>query len=117
MKASDFDVGNYMNAQSAQDLGLVGKDLRIHTVKSETIRGALKMVMSFTTAEKSLVVNKTNRTALVAAFGNETDEWNDRVVRLSIGQVLFQGRMVPSISVQPVTEVQGTITPPKGKKK
>lgn len=120
MKASEFDVGNYLNAQNAQDLNLIGKDLRIHTVKPETIRGVVKMLMTFTTAEKGLVVNKTNRAALVAAYGNETDEWNDRVVRLHIGQVLFQGRMVPSIVVQPVTETQGAIIDadkPRGKKK
>jgi len=120
MKASEFDVGNYLNAQNAQDLNLIGKDLRIHTVGRETIRGIVKMLMTFTTAEKGLVVNKTNRAALVAAYGNETDEWNDRMVRLQIGQVLFQGRMVPSIVVQPVTETQGGIIdaekPKKGKK-
>jgi hypothetical protein len=106
MKASEFDVGNYLNAQTAQDLGLIGKDLRIHTVHRETIRGIVKMVMSFTTADKALVVNKSNRTALVEAYGGETDDWNDRVVRLQIGQVLFQGRMVPSIVVVPVTVQQ-----------
>jgi hypothetical protein len=116
MKASEFDVGNYLNAQTAQDLGLVGKDLRIHTVTRETIRGMVKMVMSFTTAEKTLVVNKTNRTALVAAFGGETDDWNDHLVRLQIGQVLFQGRTVPSIVVMPVTETQTGIDE-AGKKK
>jgi hypothetical protein len=78
------------------------------------------MLMTFTTSEKGLVVNKTNRTALVAAFGNETDDWNDQIVRLSIGQVLFQGRMVPSIVVHPVTETQSGVADqekPRGKKK
>jgi len=120
MKASEFDVGSYLNAQTAQGLGLIGKDLRIHTVHRETIRGIVKMLMTFTTAEKGLVVNKTNRAALVAAYGDETDDWNDRVIRLQIGQVMFQGRMVPSIVVQPVTETQGSIIDaekPKGKKK
>jgi hypothetical protein len=124
MKASEFDVGSYLNAQIAQDLNLIGKDLRIHTVRRETIRGVVKMLMTFTTAEKGLVVNKTNRAALVAAFGGETDDWNDRVIRLQIGQVMFQGRMVPSIIVQPIAAYQAPVVdavidaekPKKGKK-
>jgi len=107
VKASDFDIGNYLNTQNVREL--IGKDLRILAVRNETIQGKNKMVMSFTTADKALVVNKSNRTIMVAAFGNETNEWVDRKVQLHIHQVLFQRQMVASIAVEPVKEEQKTI--------
>ena len=114
MKASDFDLGNYLNAATAK--AHVGKELHILTIESEIIRDQAKMVMSFRElGEKGLVVNKTNRTALADAFGDETDAWTGKSVQLRIGQVLFQGRMVPSIQVVPITERQDNMS--KCKKK
>jgi len=117
MKATYFDVGNYLNSQTVIDLNLVGKPLIIGSIVAEEIREVTKMVMSFPGVDRSLVVNKSNRTALVDAFGNETDDWIGKSIRLHVGKVLFQGALVPSIAVEAITEVQASLPAGKGKKK
>ena len=101
MKASEFDNSKYMNAVNAQEN--VGKTLTIYEVKMEIVRDNQKMVIEFESIERPLIANKTNRTSLIYAFGDDTEEWIGKKVVLRVGEAEFDGRVVPSIKLEPVT--------------
>jgi hypothetical protein len=63
-----------------------------------------KLVVSFTGAKKSLVLNKTNASALVSAFGDDTDSWIGQSVELFTVPVNFNGRTYDGVRVRAVTE-------------
>ena len=100
MKASEFNTSNYLNATTAKDYE--GKDLKIYEVTAETIRDVRKMTIGFENVEKMLVVNKTNREVLAEAFGDETNDWCGKLVRLDIVKVMFDGQRTNSIQLSPV---------------
>ena len=58
--------------------------------------------MSFTGAKKSLVLNKTNASTLVSAFGDDTDAWSGRTVELFTVPVNFNGRTYDGVRVRAV---------------
>ena len=61
---------------------------------------AKKLILSFEGTEKELVVNKTNGRAIGAMFGDETDNWIGKEIKLYTAMVDFQGSQVPAIRVQ-----------------
>lgn len=117
MLASDFDVGSYLNSATASTL--VGQALVVYEVKSEDVRDKKKMVMGFESVDKGLIVNKTNRMVMIEAFGNETDDWIGRTVKIEITKRMYQGKPLPGILLVPQTDVekQGIGAAPTKKKK
>lgn len=113
MKASDFNTANYLNAESAATLA--GQSLRIYDVSAETIREVRKLTIGFEGIERRLVVNKSNREIMTDAYGDETDGWIGKSVRLVIIKVLFKGTRTPSISIEPVASADQEPLP-EGKK-
>ncbi len=99
MKASEFDVGNYLNSTTAGLL--VGKDLKVYTVKAEEVRDKKKMIMEFEGVDKALIVNKTNRMVMVEKFGDETDDWLGHHVKIEITKRMYQGKPLPGILLVP----------------
>jgi len=110
IKASEFNTSNYLNATTAKEYE--GTDLTIYEIGAETIRDVKKMTIGFEKVEKLLVVNKTNREVLADAFGDETNDWVGKQVRLDIIKVMFDGQRTNSIALTPVSEK----TPQKRKK-
>jgi hypothetical protein len=102
MKAYEFETSKFLNAKSAGEYN--GKTLTIYEVKSEIVREMKKMVIGFESVEKTLIVNKTNRTALTDAFGDETNDWYGRKVILHITRVTFDGQPTASIVLEPVVQ-------------
>ena len=51
--------------------------------------------------EKRLRVNKTNRDALVAAWGAETQEWVGKTAHLEVVRALVSGKMMNTILLHP----------------
>ena len=119
MKATDFIEGKYLNAATATPLA--GKDLVVDEVKSESIREKNKMLMGFENIEKGLIVNKQNITAMVTAFGEETDDWVGRTVHLEITERMYEKKPIMGILLVPHKDVErqdiGTSTPPSKKKR
>ena len=61
---------------------------------------AKKLILSFEGTEKELVLNKTNGRAIGAMYGDETDGWIGKQIKLYTAMVDFQGSQVPAIRVQ-----------------
>ena len=101
MQASEFDNSKYLNSTNAKDLN--NKTLVIYEVKPEIVREVRKMAIGFESVDRLMIVNKTNRQALTAAWGDDTDSWVGKSVTLSITSVMFEGKLTPSILLTPTT--------------
>lgn len=56
--------------------------VKIQSPKLEQLGDERKLVITFVDRSKEMVCNKTNAAAIVAAFGNDTDGWNNREIIL-----------------------------------
>lgn len=74
--------------------------VKIDHVEMKDIGGDPKPILYFIGKEKGMVLNKTNANAIAAAFGDDTDDWQDAEVVLFEAMVDFQGKTVPAIRVQ-----------------
>lgn len=105
MKASEFNTSNYLNAETARELA--GHTFTIYEVTAEQIRDQRKMVIGLEGVERGIVANRTNREAIVEAYGDDTDGWIGKSVRLDITKVMFEGRRTNSILLTPVDTPAG----------
>ena len=62
-----------------------------------------KPVVRFVGKDSALVLNKTRALSLGAAFGNETDNWVGKTIKLGTVKVSMNGSIVDSITVEPAT--------------
>jgi len=92
--------------KSADVKGMPGGEVtvEIESCESETIgqgddTNALP-VLRFVGKSAGLVVNKTNSNALVAAFGNNTDDWKGETIVVYSTQVQFKGELVDGLRVR-----------------
>jgi hypothetical protein len=61
-----------------------------------------KLDLTFNDATK-LSLNTTNRQAIVRAWGDESDDWIDKQVELSVGLTTYKGEQHESIRVKPIS--------------
>ena len=61
----------------------------------------MKVILSFTSGAKSLIVNKTNARSIAKALGPETNNWRGKSIVLVPSQVDFRGDIVDAIRVRP----------------
>ncbi len=82
-----------------------------------------KPVVYFTKARKGLVMNRTNAKVIAAAYGQDTDQWEDKEVILFPMMVQFRDDMVESIRVKipkpaaapkPAPQSHDELNPPDG---
>src|SRR5262245_27650905 len=99
MKISEAFPSKYLKAV---DLG--GKTLtkRIAYCEMEKVgmNGDEKPVLHFVNEDRGLVLNKTNGNVLGDAWGDESESWRGRTIRLAPTRVPFQGKMTDSIRVE-----------------
>jgi len=100
MKISQFNESIYFNAKIAEEYN--GQILTIFEVSQDTVRGQPKVLIGFEGVEKMLIANKTVRDTLALAFGDDTLMWHGRRVKLTIGKVIFNHKLVPSIGLTPI---------------
>ena len=90
LKASDFDES--------------GSVLTIDRVEMETVGQGKdaddKPIVYFKELEKGLVLNKTNAGIISNLHGDDTDDWEGKLVTLYATEVQFQGDMVEAIRVK-----------------
>lgn len=110
MNQLDFDTSKYLNSDSAKQFN--HQVLTIYEVKSDLIREIKKLVIGFENVEKLLIANKTNRTALANAFGDETNDWLGCKVILHLTRVMYDGNLTPSVVLEPVTRLKPGIQIP-----
>ena len=63
------------------------------------------MLVKYQDKEYSLRVNSTNRKALVAAYGDETEKWIGSGAKIDVVNVMVSGKMAKSIFLTPDAEV------------
>jgi hypothetical protein len=102
-KVSELYGGTYL---TGADLAGKSHRLRIEAVAVEEVGDdrERKLVVAFVGAKKNLVLNKTNASALVGAFGDDTDTWTGKSVELFTVRVTFNGRTYDGIRVRTVQE-------------
>jgi len=106
MKASDF-IGakaNYLNVAKAKELGVLEKPLTIKDVTEEKIgkegeKEKRKLLIHFAETDAKLVLNSTNNAIISDAFGDDTDGWLKKKIKLRTSKVMFQGKMVDGLQV------------------
>lgn len=90
----------------ASDLGTNQPIVRILAVKVEILGQGEdqdeKPVVYFEGKEKALVTNKTNWNTLIGLFGNETDEWIGKRIKILSTEVAFKGKMGMAIRISPM---------------
>lgn len=103
-KVSQVYGGTYL---SGADLAGRTHQIRIEAVAVEEVGDEReeKLVVIFVGAKKSLVLNKTNASTLVSAFGDDTDAWVGRQVELFTVPVNFNGKTFDGVRVRAAAEV------------
>ena len=109
MKASEFFGGQFM---AAADIDSSLAALKINAVTSEVLEGRdgrdrERIILHVDGVKKPVVVNATNANALIEAWGDETDDWAGKSIRLSKTKVVFNGSRIDSIKITPVVENEG----------
>ena len=117
MRISEAYPSKYLKAAD-----LDGQDRAVSIracIQEELGQGAemeTKPVLYFDGGHKGLVLNKTNATAIVEDYGDDTEAWVGREIVLFIQKVSFQGKLMPGIRVRtqatPQPVVQRAPTPP-----
>lgn len=100
-QVSEVYGGSYLT-----DVDLAGRmySLTIEAVAVEEVgdERQRKLVVAFKGAQKNLVLNKTNASTLVSAFGDDTDSWLGRFVEVFTVPTTFGGRSYEGIRVRAV---------------
>lgn len=99
MKITEAFPSKYLSAPDLHDreVKLVIARIEMEKIGRENDE---KPVLYFTKAKKGLVLNKTNGKVIAAAYGDDTDQWEDREVVLFTMMVQFGDEMVDSIRVK-----------------
>lgn len=102
-RVSEVYGGTYL---TGADLAGKSHRLSIEAVAVEEVGDdrERKLVVAFVGAKKNLVLNKTNASALVSAFGDDTDAWPGNTVELFTVPVNFNGRTYDGIRVRAASE-------------
>ena len=118
-KISAIYTGQYLNASELPQ----GRrqTLMIHSATLEEIgqddRKTQKIVLSLVTPKgiacgKDVVLNKGNAIVLAAAYGGDTDTWIGKPIEIWAENVMFQGKLVPGIKLQPAARGNSMQAPP-----
>ena len=99
MKASELHPSKYLRAS---DLGEKPVLYTMTFVQMESVADGeeKKPVLYFTKQKKGLVLNKTNKKVIMAAYGDETDEWEGKPIVLFPAMVNFRDDLVEAIRVR-----------------
>ena len=111
MRISTAFPSDYLRASDLQ-----GKQVtvRIAHVEMREIGGDAKPVLFFVGKDKGMVLNKTNANVISAAYGDDTDDWQDAEIVLFESMVDFQGKTIQAIRCKvPPRKVQREAAPPR----
>lgn len=97
----------------ASDLGDATPIVTIRNIKIESLGADEhekedKVVIYFEGKEKGLVCNKTNCNTISGLFGDESDDWIGKKVKLVTCEVSFGGKMTLAIRVSSIKVAQGS---------
>lgn len=110
-KVSETYAGTYLNASELTPLR-AKRNAVVHAATVEAVGSDgnrdNKIVLELVSPKgvpwpKSLILNKGNAMQMAAAFGDDTDQWPGSAIEVWAENVMFQGKFVPGIKVQPAT--------------
>lgn len=99
LKASDLQGKTVIATITLVEYELIGKDSK----------EGKKFILSFQGKEKKMVVNKTNAQTIAKLYGDDTDAWIGKAIKLLSREVEFQGDVVLALRVS--LEKPGQKTP------
>jgi len=88
----------YMNASTFSG----EKIYTIAEVQLEKLRDKDKYVLYFQEDTIGLPLNVTNLKALINAYGNDTDNWVNKKVRLKTATIIFNAQQKNTIIIEPL---------------
>jgi hypothetical protein len=98
MKISNAFPSKFIRAADLQDRQ---HELTMQHVELENVGDDdKKPVLYFVGRQKGLVLNKTNSRTIAAAYGNDTDTWENKKVIIFPAMVDFRGDQVEAIRVR-----------------
>lgn len=97
---------NFLSVELVEKLGLWEKALKIGETRLQKIRDRDKIVLELLNENNTylLPLNRTNAIILAEAFGDETETWNGKEIKLYKVKRAFQGKLVDAIEVKPVVQ-------------
>jgi hypothetical protein len=98
MKASEFGNSKFLKKEDFPQ----PKVLTIKSASAEEVaKGDVKLCIYFNEIVKPLTLNNTKRNLLIATFGDDTDQWIGKKVRLSLDPtVMYAGQPVGGIRLE-----------------
>ncbi len=96
MNIEESFPSKFLKASDLQGKKIVAKMDRVET---DTVGDDVKAILYFQGKEKGLVLNVTNKNAIVDQYGPETDDWAGQTVTLYEAMVQYQSKMVPAIRI------------------
>ncbi len=100
MKFSEAYPGKYLKAADVKDKPFTLIIDRVEYEKVGVDDDEPKPVVYFTKVKRGLVLNKTCGNAIVAAYGDEMEDWNGLAITLFHAVVPFGNKMVEAIRVR-----------------
>ncbi len=96
MKVSEYYANNFFRAD---DFDKVGRVLTIFSVEMEQVGKEEKLTIHFVDEDKTLPVNKTNALSIAELYGDDTDDWCDKEIRIFRDITMFNGKRVSCMRV------------------
>lgn len=96
MKVSEYFANNFFRAE---DFDRDGTVMQIYSVEMEDVGKQEKLCLHFVDQDKSLPVNKTNALTLAELYGDDTDDWCDKEIRVYRDVTMFNGKRVSCMRV------------------
>lgn len=113
MKIGEAFPSKYLSSDDLQ-----GREIRLVIARVELEEVGRdrdkKPILYFTKAKKGMVLNKTNAKMIATAYGDDTDQWEDREIIIFSMKVQFGDEIVDGIRVKiPKTVAAPKPSPPK----
>lgn len=103
MKVSDIYGSKFLKSEElkGKPITTVIEDAEVEEVKGQdgTIRP--RIILQLKDVAKRLIINATNAGNMSEAFGDDTDEWIGRTIKVGVHKVLYAGKKVDGIYVEP----------------
>ena len=99
------NVKKFVSAKylSAKNIGENrGKTFVIDSAFSDVINEDEKLCIRLSGIDTPMVLNQTNLTILIDAYGVDTDSWINNKVMLNVVKVTFNGQLTDGIQLSPI---------------
>lgn len=100
MKLHDCFPSNFLKSEDLNGKAVVVtiSEVEFDRIGKDTSEGK-KLILSFEGKEKKMVVNKTNAKTIEKLYGDDTDNWIGKPIKIVTREVEFQGDVVWALRV------------------